>query len=588
MNVLVLPPGIKTVPPDALPGLKPDIAVLLNPIYQSIAAEQLWPSAEFITENELADENDFEPLNEAAKSMAREWYLNTSVRRMLDEKGINLGGLFVRELTYGFLGILKAVYLWDRILKKYPQSDLFLYADGGLWTEAGHLTAKASGKEILAFEAPKKPKAPAKDFKKDFLKGFFQRINAVKVRNLKPGGVLFSAALRYCEPFMEAGRNDYYLRDIFSYKAFRDSGRRGFYHLTPEYFESAGAEAGQDYGPKLDEIFSAGKFFTRFGYNLWPLAKTEILRCLSDLPQIRRWIGSFFVLLEKTSPSAVILDEDVCVFNRALVMTANQFGIPTFVLVHGVPYFDVGFLPPAARRMLVWGPSTRRRLTEWGVEPERIIETGAPQYENFPRIQTVSKRSKVFKAFALNPESKLLVLALMLFHTNERPDFMGTPASPEFLGKIVRSALDYLEKNPGFSLIVKFHPRDKHAFFIENIIAQCPETVRKRVRTTLNYDTPSLIAACDVLLSTGSTVYFEGLLLGKPSLIYDDPDKRYFSFMSRDFLNVNDPASAAAAIDAALAHTPEADLSDHFLQKNARAKENILEILHEPQAAGSR
>ncbi len=584
MNILVLTPGIRKLEGEVSLGVNPDIIFLTNPLYQKKPASELYPSAKILDENDLSSTSDFNLINDAAKRMSHEWFLHTSMRKRLEVHGINLGNIWSRDLNYAFLNILKAHYLFGVLAKKFPKAGFLLASDGGRWTGVFESMPSLNSRILRTFRAENSSSAEKSEKTSVSLaRKIFENMNFMNVKKLRPGGVLFSSAFRFSANFMRPGRNDYYLREVFSFQAFQLASKLGFTHLLPEYFHSQTPlpvwNAGEIMA-KADEIFSQNKLFQWLGSSIWPAARLEILTILKKTPSVLRLMDSFFEMLGNLNPSAVLLEEDVCVFNKTLVSCCNELGIPTYVLVHGVPFYDVGFYPPSSRKMLVWGPRCKKRLLEWGIEPDRVIETGAPQYSNFEKIDCAQKRKEICKVLGFNTQKKILMLATQPFRTNENPDFLGTPLTMEKIGAMIRMTLDFAAAQPGLQIILKYHPRENHVFFTQDIVRSYSKEVQNRVRYAQKQDTPSLIAASDVLLTAGSTVYFEGLLLKKPSFIFDEPDRRQFEFITPEFLDIHDPEQCFKEIESALQiQNFNPDIETHFYLENRQSRQIISEML---------
>lgn len=595
MKIAVIAPGIKEKSKFDSSFLKgSDSVLLLNPIYQ----QPLLPDAaalKVLTEDAWLDACDLDALNERAKRLARGWFLESQAAAVLDFRGINLGSLFTHALTYYFFGLIRAVYLFQKIFKFSPPTEILLYSDGSYWSETLNFLASRHGAVLKTTAAPVlNSQYGGRENIKHAVKNLAQEANRFwGAARLKKGGVLFSSSLRYALPFIRKTQGSLYLRDVFSLQAFSLSLRQGFRHLVPGYFrdsrdaaEAAGFDVNQVMA-RLDGIFRRSDFFIFQGINLWEIFRKDLARLLAkDLGTALGWISRLSRLLGKLSPAAVFVDEDVCFFNKTLVECARMAGVSSYRILNGVPFFDIGNVPMAADKVLVWGKSSKDRLLEWGLSEQSIEEVGAPQYESFAMLDRLNARKKVCEELGIHSKH-LIVLATQPFHTNERPDYFGSPLSPGTIKSIVSHTLDYLRTDPGACAAIKFHPGEKMEFFTREIVEKCEPAVRERVRFVRLYDTPSLLAAADLVLTIGSTVYFEALLLKTPVFIFDYPSARFFEFMGKDFLDIENSITCRERIrsffeknerDKRIA-AQEREIESHFRERNAHAAENILELL---------
>lgn len=570
------------------------VLVLTNSLHQEVIFAKDEHGKGWISEVGLLDEERFEMINEQAKFFARHWFLEKETEEVLTYRGINLGALLVHPLTYYFVGVLKAIELYRGVIRRFGVEELCIVDDGTYWGEAGRWVARQGGIRAVTLNGRSPAfQGPAGFNLKAAIKNLVALFNRLKLRSIGSGGILYSCAPRYAFPFLEQGKGDYYLREVFSLEAFSFSREHPFFQLLPDYFKNGRREARTpfDLGSCLDKlrrVFDRQRFLHYEGKNLWPICQKDLERLLKgELSKAVERVEVFFKLLGRLNPRSVVVDEDVCLFNKALVECANQLGIPTYTIVHGAPYFEIGSVPPTAKFILVWGKSTKERLIQWGVSEDGILEVGAPQYEPLKNIRFSLPRQEVIRYMKIPEGAKIILLATQPFHTNERPDFLGSPLTPELVRKTVAVLMGACRAVPEVYGIVKLHPRDENQNFTESLLQEYPVGLRKRIRLVKNFSTPDLIAAADLVLTAGSTVYYEALLLRKPIAILDDPKKRFFGYMSPFFLALNDINKSCDVIKEMLTEAgarvrvkvQEEEIADHFCGNNEGARERVLELI---------
>ncbi|MEN4010846.1 MAG: glycosyltransferase [Bellilinea sp.] len=108
---------------------------------------------------------------------------------------------------------------------------------------------------------------------------------------------------------------------------------------------------------------------------------------------------SYFEIVEKIEfADAVVVWNDVLPEYRELLTKSALLGKPSLVMQHGlratreyaVPYNK----PLFSDRIMVWGPKDKQRLTNAGVEQERIIVTGSEIFDRFNNLEKLPHNGK--------------------------------------------------------------------------------------------------------------------------------------------------------------------------------------------------
>ncbi len=595
---LILSPKIHTIPSSVKKAVPQELEIFLTePFFQRKNVEPEFRGSSVRNIDELLGSAEGSWINQTAAFWSEHGFSCSGALDALKYRGIDLGSLIAHSLFYYYLGVLKTAVLCQKILERSPQEIWLIDDPKGDWASLAGIIFKSGSIPLRIFPVESSSDGCAKSFcYKKFGKKILSFFLKPDLKKIKPGGLLFSSALRYATPFFD--REDgptYYLRDVFSFKGSQLGRSMGFVHLLPEYFGSKRSQR-----PDLDKIWKTADrsisqsdiFNTVTGVSLWPAMRYGVRQIFErELFKAVPWIDQLFELLESLNPRAVVVDEDVCLFNKTLVLCANAHTIPTRVILNGVPFFAVGCVPLSAQKILVWGESSRERLRSWGVDDSRITVVGAPQYECFKAYDLQQTCRQVASDFHIPDGQKILVLATQPFHTNDAPDLIGSPLTPAIVEAMVERCLEYLAEDPQAFLIIKLHPREDHDFFTEALIAKASESVRNRVRLVKQYDTPALLAASDLVLTIGSTVFFEGLLLQKPTVLFDDADRRFFEFMSSYFIPLSDRTRSCPLIRDLLYGSARVlrlqmqreEIDRHFFMKNNQSVQACREAFCDRQ-----
>ncbi len=94
-------------------------------------------------------------------------------------------------------------------------------------------------------------------------------------------------------------------------------------------------------------------------------------------------------MFKHNKPQFILLSEDRTKYNRIIVKAAKQFGIPVFILQHGItpkvkmnqmPFANESFAPLYGDYILVWGKNAEQYLSEIGIDEGKIMICGNPEY----------------------------------------------------------------------------------------------------------------------------------------------------------------------------------------------------------------
>lgn len=514
--------------------------LLLNPLFQS-----QWVS---LNENSVLTEEDFIQaedfiFNENAYQMASEWSHAPALRQLFTHQGIFLGDIPYRSLVYFFTGIIKATLILSRAAKKFEGKRWLIIDDGSYWSAIAQLTAQKSKVSFelrkAVIEAPREKKTSKKILKSLLIRAadFLQRI----AHPAQKGGLLVSGAFRFMWPWVRSARRITYLRTEFDLHNFKKYFKNKVFHIKANtsgivlnQFPSRenwriAIQSASDLPEFHFQNLNLGEIVRE---DLQALSYREISESAALIPKLRD-------ILDSTRPEAVLFDEEVCVFNKTLAKVSVEKNIPCFCQLHGVPFFKVSFMPSSSHGVLLWGESTRRRFLEWGMPDHQIKVIGAPQYGSWQTSAIPSFPEK-------SSEKLILLMATQPFHTNEDPDFIGSFLTEKLIADSIHFCAEFLKRDTQAEIIIKLHPRDLFVEWNKNLLAALPQAIRNRIRLTQFEDTQSLILESHGVLTMGSTVFYEALLLKRPVFILDYQSRNQTSFMSPECLDLENIEVSAA------------------------------------------
>lgn len=237
--------------------------------------------------------------------------------------------------------------------------------------------------------------------------------------------------------------------------------------------------------PSLDLIFSQEMAYVLILYY-------EVYKKIISEKDIR--------LLIVYSPTGLIV--------LSAIATADKKGIKTLHIEHGlagqVAYeYIVDSLYRATDT-----EDNRRMLIKHGNPPDKIFVTGSVVIDDIARYITNKKEVR---------DKKRILFALWL-----SSDF---PSGKGWYRKYLRKYLQEMNRVGNVEIIMKLHPRDKDVSFYKSILKELGynnvEIMKTEGKTQTKDFLWSLIRDSDLVISFGSSVSSEALIIGTPSLIID-------------------------------------------------------------------
>ncbi|MBN2190388.1 MAG: CDP-glycerol glycerophosphotransferase family protein, partial [Candidatus Aureabacteria bacterium] len=412
--------------------------------------------------------------------------------------------------------------------------------------------------------------------------------------------IIYSCALKFMEPLLDEthGRETiYYLRPVFSLKAFRMGLKKSasrLLHVLPEYFLSFREilSLRSKVNPKkisaeVDNYFKKTGGLNYNGFDLWRICGPDVSAFLKkELRDFAKMVSGLNKMIESVNPGLLINDEDTTPFNKALVECAKKKGIPSIQMNHGILGHHLLKVPINSDVIAVFGESSLKRLVGWGVEKGKIALTGAPCYSKISaRTGKHDIKNKLCSEFGLGQDTKLVMLASSPFRTEERSDFIDTFLIPDNIKKVILIAARALHYVKNAKLIIKLHPREQNEWFTHNLLRK--HDLDKDVIILKNHNIFDLLHASDLILSYGTTVFLEALLVKKPVLIFDDRNKKFLNFLSDDYLDLLDDKGSIRRIRKLLQDSrerenrlrrQEKELLWHFINKNEDSVERFHKL----------
>ncbi|MBU1083664.1 MAG: hypothetical protein KKG84_01095, partial [Candidatus Omnitrophica bacterium] len=393
-----------------------------------------------LTISDVADDSVFDDVNDLTRRYSREWFKAEEADEILSFRGVNLAGQLVAETSFYFIKVLRAVCISQAIRGSYGGKAEFILADDeSIWAKVFKYTARKRGigLDIRKF-APAKGSLDSGIFPiKDMIRRSAARLYGRTRRNIPSGGILYSCAPGYFKLFRDisaTGGTSYYLRPEFSPRTGIEFRGKETVYLTPECFIEKEDKTicrkwlkNRDIRAVLDSHFKDSDFFVYKGDNLWEIIKHDLFHMLDQaLFRGAVWVLGFNRILDSLKPRTIIVEENICPFNKTLIECADKKGIPSVYLLHGLLTYDLFSSIGSASTVVVPGTYTKKFLTDHGVAENMIAEIGLPYYEKkISSIDRTGSRRKFFSRYGLDDGKRIVMLASHDVFTEKRPYYTG-------------------------------------------------------------------------------------------------------------------------------------------------------------------
>ena len=184
---------------------------------------------------------------------------------------------------------------------------------------------------------------------------------------------------------------------------------------------------------------------------------------------------------------SVVLNSDVHKTSRIFVFYCKKYKIKNYVLQHGAPVLDYGYLPVYTDKMFNWGKLSFDWFLDRGTDINKLQITGTAKVE------------KIIKGINNKSIKECLNILLIM-----------NPIGEELCRKFLQITYDAI-KDMNVNLKIKLHPSSEHYDHLPRIIFKDYPYEVFRLENTHD-----LIRKSDVVISTTSTVGAETIALYKP------------------------------------------------------------------------
>ena len=278
---------------------------------------------------------------------------------------------------------------------------------------------------------------------------------------------------------------------------------------------AAARKAAQDMRREWEALREKPAFsgaYVHEGIDFWPIARRMFDTILERAEDDIATIESTKRLFEHYKVNCVLLFASTKGYNLVLSRVAERMGIPSIELQHALTNNEKSLVHCRlnSRYLASYGPLTNQMYESWGVSLERLVAVGSPRFDVYARpdleaAQALRERLKLGGEVAVLCNIPQIYLSLEYGNYTSWEVYDYIKALACALGPLAVRPL--LRPKPGEWHQSFYHRKETGELFSRGIMVQ-------------NESMQALLWACDIVVSSSSTMVLEALLAHKPTVMY--------------------------------------------------------------------
>ena len=235
------------------------------------------------------------------------------------------------------------------------------------------------------------------------------------------------------------------------------------------------------------------------GVNIWKSLELGLIYYfLYRFVDIVRYSEITKEVIHTEKPDVVVTIDDRSPFGKTVNVVSKSLGVPTLIVQHGIVADHPIYGPICSDKYAVFGHAFKDALVKRGVNPDDIVVTGQPRFDVL--VNTKYDKNWIYEKLGINKENGLIV-------------FASTDLSDYERELTVHELCTAMQQFPDKQLVIKPHPSDDGAMFVELLRKFNSDAI------VVHEHLYELLSACDLLITTWSTVGLEAMILDKPIIV---------------------------------------------------------------------
>lgn len=502
---------------------------------EDVLFENLGKSVTFKEACDYFEFLELKKIDETALNLAKNWYISDGSDLSI-YRDISVGEIIQYEMMTHFVAALKSLALVSKIIEKEKIDEIILFGPQTSYEKAALILAEHKGIKVTKFfpydnhVARRKKRVKEKSLKKRLKVmgiSFFISVHEFIRRKLFPmahqrKNVLIISPYRVLPLMRELAKEKDlflailvcgYIKDLFQNQFFgrKNVGLINRWPLRALLLKNDQAgQISQDIYGRLQKNIREKILETEIP-GIWELIANDLPSFLTN--KISGVIIDYKILdkyIIERKPNALIVVQDFKGIHRLAVALCNSRNIPTLVLQHGAVGFFPHFVSPIAKIVGIWGKKWANWFTDYlGVEEERIKVIGEPYYDAFLNNGEKFKRRDLLAKYGI-PEGKKVIL-----YPQSGKVLVSALEFPRLNEKLAYTLCKTLGNVKDYWMILKLRPGKP----IHKGLRIVEQAGANNVAVISKTDNLKLLEVADLIITRGSTMAFEGMLLNKPVVV---------------------------------------------------------------------
>ncbi|TKS58502.1 MAG: hypothetical protein EWM72_02940 [Nitrospira sp.] len=267
-------------------------------------------------------------------------------------------------------------------------------------------------------------------------------------------------------------------------------------------------------------------------------------------------------------PALIISADDADQRCRIYSLLARAAGVPTLLVQQGLSFKDYPewrFL--SHDKVAAMGESSRADMKAQGVDPDRIVVTGHPGFDNLVSAEP-DVRIRVRKELGIAENERIVLFA-------SQPSYVGAFDQPSRRTEMIKGVVKVVGSLKDVKLVVKPHPGETRRELV-TLIGNKQHVVLADGAASI----APLIKTCDVFVTFFSTTALQALYAGKPVITIDIPGSgggRLYTDSQATWV-----ARSAEELMAHITNLLSAQRAEHLKTKEEARCRFLQEMVHHP------
>lgn len=509
-NLFIFNPEQKDAAGSLLHKLEKGTTYLLN-LGNDIFIDEFRKKCDLIQYRDVLEDSDYSQIGMDSLNLSKSWYVSDELNEL------NISGLsFGRYIDYEMNRVFTTICRHIQFLNRLNPDRIYCVDDGSLTTNTAKIYSKQQKIPIFCVE-------PRYSYRKyewqtkfsessdPLVKSFLKIISNLKNKYKKDlDKSVFVIPDRHTNALIDTILESTDLTIISPSSVSKHPSNKQIVVESYDYFTRTTRlyNTKKRYRSFLKKVSNPHSDLDYKGINLWEVVQPVLSQTVKDsYDQFHSHTLHCQKIIQKYNPIAAVVSQDQVGLPKIAVMSANQFGIESYSIAHGIPGFiHSGYPDVNADNFVVWGKAMGEKWKKY-VGVNNIICAGC-------RNLDVLRKNSHISNIGVGNKHKILYA--------DRP-YVNYLAFDEPMDQslALKKACAVFQKMSTVDFWIRFHPSTEH---YENV------SIKHKILSVYNSGNIHLDNSKDLgntlgdfcaVITTGSTVGIEAIAMHVPLIIFD-------------------------------------------------------------------